>query len=199
MSIATRSWALVVGYLLGTVPSADIATRLAAGTGRNLRSEGSGNPGAFNAAVTLGRRWGAAVLIADMAKGAAAGRLGRAIAGPAGGYLAGSAAIAGHIAPVWSRGRGGKGVATSAGACLTVFPAYFPIDAVVAVASAAVGRDAERAIRVSCAAWIIAAVVWWRAKLPNLWGPPPTGGLPAFAVAGSAMIVTKFRMSRVAR
>lgn len=194
--IPPLSSALVVGYFLGTLPSADIATRLAGRDDRNVRHEGTGNPGALNAAATLGRRWGAAVLVADMAKGAAAGQFGRTIAGPAGAYLAATASIAGHIAPVWSRGRGGKGVATSAGACLAVFPAYFPVDAAVAAGAAAIGRDAERAIRVSCTAWVLAALVWWRAKLPNGWGPPPTSGLPAFAATGSLMILAKFRAAR---
>ncbi len=126
----------VVGYAAGTFPSADVASRLA-GPARDVRGEGSGNPGALNAAAVLGPRWGVAVLIADLAKGAAAGALGRALAGDTGAYLAATAAIAGHIAPVWNGFRGGKGVATSAGACLAVFPAYFPIDAGVAALSAA--------------------------------------------------------------
>jgi glycerol-3-phosphate acyltransferase PlsY len=193
---ARTATALLTGYLIGTMPSADLATRLAVGAERDLRQEGSGNPGAFNAAARLGRRWGTAVLAADIAKGAAAGRIGGAIAGPAGAYLAATAAIGGHIAPVWTRGRGGKGVATSAGACLAVFPAYFPIDAAVAAGAAAVGRNAEQAIKVSSAAWCAAAFVWWRARLPNAWGPPATGGLPAFAAASSLMILAKFRTTR---
>lgn len=128
-SILPVATATVAGYLAGSMPSADIATRLARREVSDLRTTGSGNPGAVNAAATLGRRWGGAVLAADVAKGALAGTAGRAIAGPAGAYAAATAAIAGHIVPVWSGGRGGKGVATSAGACLSVFPAYLPIDA----------------------------------------------------------------------
>jgi acyl phosphate:glycerol-3-phosphate acyltransferase len=189
--------ATLTGYLLGTVPSADLATRLAGST-RSLRDEGSGNPGALNAAAVLGTRWGVAVLSADMAKGAAAGGLGRAIGGDAGAYAAATAAIAGHIAPVWNGFRGGKGVATSAGACLAVFPVYFPIDAAVAAATAVASQRAERSIQVSCAAWTLAAVVWWRRGLPNGWGPAPGPGLAAFAAGSSAMILARFRAARTA-
>jgi glycerol-3-phosphate acyltransferase PlsY len=132
-----------------------------------------------------------------MAKGAAAGFIGRAIVEPAGAYAAATAAIAGHIVPVWSRGRGGKGVATSAGACAAVFPAYFPIDAAIAATAAVSACNAERAIWISSAAWVAAALVWWRRRLPNAWGPTPTAGLPLFALAGAAMILAKFRAARV--
>ena len=191
--------AAVIGYLIGTMPSADIATRLANHSVEDLRTAGSGNPGALNTATVLGARWGAAVLAADMAKGAAAGAIGRSIAGPTGAYVAATASIAGHIVPLWSRGKGGKGVATSAGACLAVFPAYFPIDAAVAATAAATRRNAEHAVWVSSVAWVAASVVWWRRQLPNAWGPAPTAGLPLFALSGAAMILTKFRTARPAR
>ena len=65
------------GYLLGTLPSADVAARLATGARADLRTEGSGNPGAANAMAVLGSRWGYGVLGADIGKGAAACLLGR--------------------------------------------------------------------------------------------------------------------------
>jgi acyl phosphate:glycerol-3-phosphate acyltransferase len=191
--------AAAIGYLIGTLPSADIATRLASSPVDDLRAAGSGNPGALNTATVLGPRWGAGVLVADMTKGAAAGAVGRAIAGPAGAYAAAASSIAGHIVPVWSGGRGGKGVATSAGACLTVFPAYFPIDAAVAATTAVTKRNAEHTVWVSSAVWVAASVLWWRRQLPNAWGPAPTVGLPMFALAGATMIVAKFRLARLAR
>lgn len=188
--------ATATGYLAGSIPSADIANRLAHSGIDDLRTAGSGNPGALNTAAVLGPRWGAMVLIADMAKGAVAGGLGRAVAGSSGAYAAATASIAGHIVPVWSRGRGGKGVATSAGACIAVFPAYFPIDAAVAATAAASRRDAEHTIWISSAVWVAASVLWWRRRLPNAWGPPPTAGLPLFALSGAAMILAKFRSAR---
>ncbi len=211
MSIPAVGAAALAGYLAGTIPSADLASALAARRAphrsgpaggdlseppADLRTEGSGNPGALNAAAVLGPAWGLAVLGADMAKGTLAGVLGRRLAGDAGAYLGATAAVAGHIAPVWNGFRGGKGVATSAGACLAVFPAYFPIDAAVAAGGALTSQRAERAIQVSCAAWTAAAVLWWRRGLPNAWGPRPSAGLPAFAAASSAMILARFRATR---
>ncbi len=187
------------GYLAGTIPSADIASRVAARTsGRavDLRTAGSANPGALNAAQQLGPRWGIAVLVADAGKGALGAWCGRRIAGSAGGYLAATTAIAGHIFPVWSGFRGGKGVATSAGACLAVFPAYFPLDAAVAAIGAAGTRNPETATRISSAVWVASALVWWRRRWPNLWGPPATAGLPLFAAASAAMILGKFAVAR---
>jgi len=158
-------------HLIGTMPSADIATRLAS-------SPIAGPTGAYVAATAS---------------------IAGPIAGPTGAYVAATASIAGHIVPVWSRGKGGKGVATSAGACLAVFPAYFPIDAAVAATTAVTRRNAEHAMRVSSAVWVAAAVLWWRRRLPNAWGPSPTVGLPLFALAGAAMILTKFRTARPTR
>ena len=185
--------AAAVGYLLGTIPSAGVVAWLATRGKVNLREAGSGNPGAINAIKMLGAGWGLVVLVADIAKGLAAGVLGLVIGGDPGAYAAATAAIAGHIFPVWSGFRGGKGVATSAGACLAVFPAYFPIDMAVAGASALKSRRADLGTQVACFVWIVSALVWWLADLPNLWGPDPSAGLLLFAVVGSTMILYKFR------
>ena len=186
--------AAVVGYLLGTIPSAGVVAWLATRGKINLREAGSGNPGAINAIKMLGTRWGVVVLVADIAKGAAADQgLGRDVAADPGAYAAATAAIAGHIFPVWSGFRGGKGVATSAGACLAVFPAYFPIDMIVAGASALKSRRADIGTQVACLIWVASAAIWWGADLPNLWGPDPSIGLLLFALIGSAMILYKFR------
>ena len=184
--------ASAIGYALGAFPSAEVAAKAAARDRQvDVRQEGSGNPGALNAARLLGWGWGLAVLAADMGKGALAGAAGRAIGGDVGAYAAATAAIAGHVAPPQRGFRGGKGVATSAGACLVVFPAYFPIDTAVAALSAITSRDSSSAIRISCAAWTAAAIVWWRRQWSNAWGPQPTIALPLFAAAGSWMIQSR--------
>ena len=54
--------AALLGYLLGSLPSADLARRVSGRSDVDLRTTGSGNPGATNAATVLGARWGAAVL-----------------------------------------------------------------------------------------------------------------------------------------
>ncbi len=185
-----------LGYLIGSFPSADIASWLATRGKVDLRTEGSGNPGGLNAAQVLGKRWGLAVVAADLAKGTLAGFVGRSVGGDAGAYSAATTAIAGHIAPPWSGFRGGKGVATSAGACLAVFPAFFPIDATVAAMGVAGSRRTERTAQINGAVWVACSILWWRARLPNAWGPRPSAALPAFSVASTAMILAKFRSVR---
>lgn len=187
--------ATAAGYALGLLPSASLASRAATGGRIDLRQAGSGNPGATNAAAQLGTGWGLAVLAGDLSKGVVASRLGLRIGGPAGGYAAGAASMAGHIFPVTNGFQGGKGVATSAGASLVLFPAYFPLDAAVAALSAARTANADRAIVISSAVWTAAAVLWWRARLPNAWGPAPTVGLPVFAASGAALMLARLRLN----
>jgi glycerol-3-phosphate acyltransferase PlsY len=189
------------GYLVGTIPSADVAARLAAraGGGRppvDLRAAGSGNPGAANAIALLGKGWGYGVLVADVGKGAVASAAGRAIAGDGGAHMGGTAAVVGHCFPVWKRFRGGRGAATSSGQCLATFPVYFPVDLAVAIAVAMWRRRALPATAVASALWVTAAVVWWRRGWPNAWGPKPTAGLPLAAAATSAIILGRFRSQR---
>jgi acyl phosphate:glycerol-3-phosphate acyltransferase len=185
-----------VGYLFGTLPSADLAAFLAARGVVDLRASGSGNPGATNAAKVLGTGWGAAVLLADIAKGFCAGMFGHAIGGADGAYLAATLAVAGHIWPVWWRFRGGKGVATTAGICLAVFPAYFPLALAVTAVGAVAARRAERAMRVSAVVWTLAALLWWLADLPNAWGPAPSAGLAVCVAVSATLVLTKFRLAR---
>jgi glycerol-3-phosphate acyltransferase PlsY len=189
--------AAAVGYLIGTFPTAVLVTRLVTHGKVDIRSAGSGNPGGLNTAQVVGKGWGAAVMIIDAAKGFVAGLIGWAIGGPDGAYAGATAAIAGHIFPVWSRFRGGKGVATSAGAVAAVFPAFFPIDGATAALGAIGSKNAERAIQVACTVWIIASVVWWLAEWPNLWGPDPTVALPISQTIGALLILGKFYEARI--
>lgn len=188
--------AAAVGYACGLLPSASLASRAATGGRVDLRQSGSGNPGATNAAAQLGTGWGLAVLGGDLLKGVVAGLAGLRLAGPAGGYAAGAGSMAGHIFPATAGFQGGKGVATSAGASLVLFPVYFPLDAAVAALSAARTANADRAIVVSCTAWTAAALLWWRAQLPNAWGPAPTAGLPMFAATGTGLMLMKLELNR---
>lgn len=184
--------AAAAGYLLGTTPSADLATRLATGGTTDLRSTGSGNPGAANAMAVLGKGWGYGVLLADIGKGAVASSLGRRLAGGTGAHVAGTASVIGHCFPVWNGFRGGKGAAASCGQCLATFPAYFPVDLGVAWAVAKWRQRAFPATAVASAIWVAAGVVWWRRGWPNVWGPPPSAALPTAAAVSSAVILSRF-------
>jgi len=184
---------LAIGYLLGTVSTADLVAKRVGGP--DLRAEGTGNPGAANAISVLGARAGLAVMAGDIGKGVGACAVGGAVAGPIGAHLAGTAAVAGHCYPVQNGFRGGKGVATSVGQCLATFPAYFLIDVGIAAATAAVPSWKQRAFAatvVSSGFWIVGSVFWWLKGWRNLWGPKPTIMLPVSAALSSAVILERF-------
>jgi glycerol-3-phosphate acyltransferase PlsY len=117
--------ALLIGYLIGAVPSGVIVGRM---RGVDPRSSGSGRTGATNALRTLGPVLAVTVLVLDMAKGAAAVLIGAvalsALDGPAawGAALGGVGAVAGHVRSVFIGFRGGRGAATGAGAMLVLAP-----------------------------------------------------------------------------
>lgn len=117
----TFFYVAIVGYLLGSLPTAYIAGRLA---GIDIRLAGSGNVGATNVARVLGKRFGYPVFVVDVAKGFVAVKLAEALAGSAHssaffvdfcGILGAMFAVIGHSYPIWLGFKGGKGVATSIG------------------------------------------------------------------------------------
>ena len=113
--------ALVLGYLLGSIPFGLLLTRVA-GLG-DIRSIGSGNIGATNVLRTGNKGLAAATLVLDALKGAAAVVIVRWL-WPDNQGLPGLAAISaflGHLYPVWLRFRGGKGVATLLGIVSALF------------------------------------------------------------------------------
>lgn len=114
-----QALALVLAYLLGSIPFALIAGRL---HGVDLREAGSGNLGATNVFRTLGRTAGVAVMVLDIAKGAAAVLVAVALTDNPWPLAAGALAILGHVFPVWTHFRGGKGVAVGAGAMIGLVP-----------------------------------------------------------------------------
>jgi glycerol-3-phosphate acyltransferase PlsY len=119
---------VAIAYLLGSFASGYLAGRL---SGIDVRQHGSGNIGATNVLRVLGKGWGSAVFLIDALKGFIAVRLALMFVSrepTAGDYaeffaiLAAAACVAGHSFPIWLRFKGGKGVATSAGAILGVMP-----------------------------------------------------------------------------
>ena len=112
---------VIAAYLLGSISFAVLVVR--AKTGRDIRSEGSGNAGATNVLRSYGKKLALLVAFADVAKGAAAVFLMRLVtADPRWAAAAGFAAILGHVFPVFYGFRGGKGVATAVGAFLALSP-----------------------------------------------------------------------------
>ena len=107
---------IIGSYLIGSIPWGLVVGRL---KGIDIREYGSGNIGSTNILRTLGTKFGAIVLIADVLKGVIAVLLARyIIETPTGEMAAGFAAIAGHDWSLFLKFKGGRGVATSLGALL---------------------------------------------------------------------------------
>jgi len=115
-------WAAVIigSYLIGSIPSGIVLGKL---RGLDVREYGSGKTGTTNVLRTMGTRAGSMVLAADLLKGVIAVIIARyTLETHAGEMAAGFAAIAGHDWSVFIRFQGGRGVATSEGALLTMAP-----------------------------------------------------------------------------
>jgi glycerol-3-phosphate acyltransferase PlsY len=152
--------AIVVAYLIGAIPFAQIIARA---HGKDLRTIGSGNIGATNLARACGRRWGYACFAMDVLKGLVpmvaarivAGRLLEDVTTVGPSFLAlwlavGVAAILGHVLPVYLRFKGGKGVSTSFGVGLGLWP-YFTVGALVALL-----------------VWLLCAAIWRYVSLASI-------------------------------
>jgi acyl phosphate:glycerol-3-phosphate acyltransferase len=202
--VTDQAWWVLAGllaYLLGAVPFSLILGRALKGV--DLRQHGSGNLGATNALRVLGPRLGVTVLLLDAAKGtasvlglppllAAAG-----VATPAWlPALLGGLAVVGHVFPIYLRLRGGKGVATSAGAFAALHPPALGCALAVFVLVVAIDR------RVSLGSVLAALTLPTAAVLID--GPQralSADGLPSSALfaAAALLVVARHRanLSRV--
>ena len=176
MNPAIYAGALLVGYLLGSIPFGLILTRLF-GLG-DLRRIGSGNIGATNVLRTGNKGVAAATLVLDALKGTAAVFLGWAIAtelGPPAGF----GAFIGHLFPVWLGFKGGKGVSTYIGVLAALSWPSALIFAAAWIVSAIVTRFSSASALLACLITPVAvyffsggqiallflvmtAIVWWR-------------------------------------
>jgi glycerol-3-phosphate acyltransferase PlsY len=138
--------ALVGGYLIGSIPFGLLLTK-AAGLG-DIRQVGSGNIGATNVLRTGRKGLAAATLILDGLKGAVAVLVARQFLGDQD-VVVGTAAVLGHLFPVWLGFRGGKGVATGLGVLLA---AAWP----VGLACCALWLVAAKVLKMSSAAALTA-------------------------------------------
>ena len=112
---------LVGGYLLGSIPSGLIVSRVYRGV--DVREQGSGKTGFTNTLRSLGLGAAIVVLLADLAKGAAPVLIARLVFDdPWAATLTGVAAVIGHTFPVFAEFRGGRGVATAFGALIAIAP-----------------------------------------------------------------------------
>jgi glycerol-3-phosphate acyltransferase PlsY len=141
---------VAAGYLLGSMPWGYWVPRLLAGV--DIRTVGSGNPGATNVWRSLGFKLGLTVALLDIAKGLAAALLGRWLGDDLVGVLAGVAAMVGHWRPLFlGFAKAGKTVATTGGVGLAVAP-------LATLAAAAIWIAVFFATRYASIASMVAAV-----------------------------------------
>lgn len=114
---------IIIAYLLGSIPFALVVGKL--GYNIDIREHGSGNLGGTNTFRVLGVKAGLTVTILDMLKGTLAASLPVLLGAPIHPLIAGAIAVIGHTYPVFAKFRGGKAVATSAGAVLFYEPLLF--------------------------------------------------------------------------
>jgi acyl phosphate:glycerol-3-phosphate acyltransferase len=171
--------ALLIGYLLGSIPFGLVLTKLA-GT-QDLRTIGSGNIGATNVLRTGRKGLAAATLILDALKGTVAVIIAGYFGGPNAAMLAGLGAFLGHLFPVWLKFKGGKGVAVYIGILIGLFwPA--------AILFCAIWLALAFALRYSSLSALTASVItplflWWF-------------GQPALAALSAVLTMLLFYMHR---
>ncbi|MCP4608672.1 MAG: glycerol-3-phosphate 1-O-acyltransferase PlsY [Planctomycetes bacterium] len=147
--------AIIGAYLLGSIP---FGLLIAKAHSKDLRSIGSGNIGATNVSRALGRKWAYVCFALDVLKGMVPMLVIMFIAKPAGvvmlllWLLVGCAAILGHIFPIYLKFKGGKGVATSFGIALGLWP-YYTIGALFAIVT-----------------WVVVVLIWRYVSLASIAG-----------------------------
>jgi len=123
---------VLIGYLLGCISPASMVAKK---KNRDLRNEGTGNLGATNTFLTVGKKYGFMVMGFDMLKAFIAFRISQKLlpASIVGGLLGGGAAVVGHVFPFHMKFKGGKGLAAFAGTVLAYDPTILVILLVISV------------------------------------------------------------------
>lgn len=159
--------AVLLGYLLGSLPTANGLARL---WGVDLRTGGSGNPGANNARRLGGTTLFALVLIVEVLKGLTAVVVGISVAGEPGAVVAGLGAIAGNVYNVWYSFHGGKGLAITLGVLLGVWPTVVPLVLVILGIAAGLTRSSGIGTLITLFSLLVAALTWEPIGLGTAWG-----------------------------
>ena len=149
---------IVLAYLIGSIPPSFLIGKIARKI--DIRQYGSGNAGATNAFRVLGLKAGIAVFLADILKGVIAVLIGGWIAGKTGAFVAGAAAIVGHDWSVLLNFKGGKGIATSFGVLLMLFPAISGILFVIGIIIIAITRYVSLASITAAVLLPVLLIIW---------------------------------------
>jgi glycerol-3-phosphate acyltransferase PlsY len=176
-------WLAIAGsYLLGSIPFSYLVARLFGVA--DVRRVGSGNVGATNVMRSAGKTAGLVAFLLDALKGGAASYLVRVLlpGDPLWPSLAAAAAVLGHVFPIWLGFRGGKGVATGAGAFLPLAPGAAGIALVVFAATLAITRYVSLSSLLAAVSLPVGAAL--------LGAPPPVW---TSAAACATLIVVRHR------
>ena len=189
---------IITAYLLGSIPFGLI---IAKAHGKDLRNVGSGNIGATNVSRVLGKKWAYFCFLLDVLKGMlptlAAIKL---ISKPPTTIqlllwlMVGIAAVAGHIFPLYVKFKGGKGVATSFGFALGIWPYYTitaPIAFIVWLIAVLIWRYISLASMIASAAFTVTLALIISIK-PQ-WSFAQLWPLMAVAVAIPALVILRHR------
>ncbi len=191
--IVTGLIVFLIGYFLGSIPTAYIATRLA--TGSDIRKIGGGNVGGLNTYREVGVVPAIVVGIVDVGKGAAAVAIAYWLLDlePVYVYLAGGAAIAGHNWMVWLKFSGGKGMGASVGALAVLMPVYgYAIELGILLAIIVVPLVTIRNVALAMGIGLIALpfIAWLTGE--------HSGMFVVWSVVAGLMVVAKFAPTALA-
>jgi glycerol-3-phosphate acyltransferase PlsY len=191
------TWLLIVvlSYLIGSIPWGYL---LARSKGIDIRQYGSRNIGAANVLRVMGKKWGYLVFLCDFFKGFLSVKLGSLIAAHflvnlvLGSVIAAIACVLGHNYTIWLSFKGGKGIATSAGAVLALFsPLVFVSVGVVWIAVFLIGRYTSLASISAAVALPIAALLIVAKTGTDFWL------LIAFSILMGALAIWRHRSNLV--
>lgn len=171
---------LVIGsYVLGSIPSAYLWTRLL--SGQDIRRVGSGNVGGMNAARNVGLPAGVATAVMDLGKGALAVYLAQSLSStPWLPLLCALAAVIGHNWMLFLRFKGGKGLGAAAGAMLLLCPVAIAVVLPLLAVTALLFRSTYMGVVVAFA--LLPLILYWL-------GPGPTWAL--FGAALAVVVIAK--------
>lgn len=159
--------AYISAYLLGSIPNAYLIGKFVKGI--DIRQHGSGNVGATNVFRTVGKTWGSIAFGLDVLKGFLASAVlanffSESLSFQFGIFqlLLGITTILGHVFPVWLKFKGGKGVATSCGMFLGIFPTAVLASLAVWIVTAYLSRYVSLASLAATSSFLLWVVVFYR-------------------------------------
>jgi len=188
--------AALLGYLIGSLPTANGLARL---WGVDLRTSGSGNPGANNARRAGGLPLFFLVLTVEAGKGALAVLSGAYLAGDLGAVAAGVGAATGNVYNVWYSFRGGKGLGITLGVLLASWPTVVPVLLVILAIASVATRSSGIGALVTLASLFVAGLAWGWTGLGTGWGVEEMATLTVLGIGIPLVVWQRHWADAVAR